>query len=127
MAESGIVDDGMIFYDEFGFNLHLHRAYGWSRRGKPAWAELPTERGSSISVGAAISSAGVVCARVKFGPFNSAELLPCVMEGLLPALEGRGPKHAMMSNAPLHRRRSVSAAFGNSIQLSSIFPPIPRS
>lgn len=49
-----------VFLDEAGFNLHIVRNRGWSAKGKPAKTIVPTNRGTSITILGAISSAGVI-------------------------------------------------------------------
>ncbi|KAF9897291.1 hypothetical protein BX616_005862, partial [Lobosporangium transversale] len=53
-----------IFIDEAGFNLHLIREYGWSRKGRPVNVVRPTVRGRNVSVVGAISSTGIICMSV---------------------------------------------------------------
>ncbi|KAI8136503.1 hypothetical protein BJV82DRAFT_484621, partial [Fennellomyces sp. T-0311] len=44
-----------IFIDEAGFNLHIKRTFGRSKRGKPAKAVVPKNRGVTISILGAIA------------------------------------------------------------------------
>ena len=49
-----------VFLDEAGFNLHISRSRGWSKKGKPAKSIVPTSRGTSITILGAISAQGVI-------------------------------------------------------------------
>lgn len=49
-----------IFLDEAGFNLHMTRTRGWSKKGKPAKSVVPANRGTSITILGAISAQGVI-------------------------------------------------------------------
>ncbi|KAG1532924.1 hypothetical protein G6F51_012873 [Rhizopus arrhizus] len=61
MADSEFdFEKNCIFLDEAGFNLHMTRTRGWSKKGKPAKAVVPASRGTSITILGAISSQGVI-------------------------------------------------------------------
>ncbi|KAI8048502.1 DDE superfamily endonuclease-domain-containing protein [Thamnidium elegans] len=49
-----------VFLDEAGFNPHISRSRGWSKKGKPAKSIVPTSRGTSITILGAISAQGVI-------------------------------------------------------------------
>jgi transposase len=49
-----------VFLDEAGFNLHITRNRGWSVKGTSAKIEVPTARGTSITILGAISSQGII-------------------------------------------------------------------
>jgi transposase len=49
-----------VFLDEAGFNLHISRSRGWSKKGMPAKSIVPTSRGTSITILGAISAQGVI-------------------------------------------------------------------
>ncbi len=53
-------ESNCVFLDEAGFNLHITRNRGWSKKGTPAKIEVPTSRGTSITILGAISAAGVI-------------------------------------------------------------------
>ena len=54
-------DNRCVFIDEAGFNLHIRRNFGRSKRGTPARAVVPSQRGVSITI------LGAIC---ELGPFN---------------------------------------------------------
>lgn len=61
MADSEFdFEKNCIFLDEAGFNLHMTRTRGWSKKGKPAKSVVPASRGTSITILGAISSQGVI-------------------------------------------------------------------
>ncbi|KAI8885049.1 hypothetical protein K501DRAFT_284506 [Backusella circina FSU 941] len=49
-----------VFIDEAGFNMHIRRNFGRSKRGLPAKVVLPANRGISISILGAICEKGVI-------------------------------------------------------------------
>ncbi|KAG2192272.1 hypothetical protein INT47_003861 [Mucor saturninus] len=49
-----------VFIDEAGFNINITRNRGWSKKGKPAKAIVPTSRSTSITILGAISIDGVI-------------------------------------------------------------------
>jgi len=59
-----------IFIDECGFNFHQHRSRGRSLMGTPAYQIVPTQKGTNISLIAAMSSGGIIHKRVLKGSVN---------------------------------------------------------
>lgn len=49
-----------IFIDEAGFNMHLRRNFGRSKRGIPAKAVVPTNRGTNVTIVGAICERGII-------------------------------------------------------------------
>lgn len=49
-----------VFIDEAGFNMHIRRNFGRSKKGLPAKVVLPANRGISISILGAICEKGVI-------------------------------------------------------------------
>lgn len=49
-----------VFVDEAGFNMHLRRNFGRSKKGVPPKAVIPTNRGITISIIGAICGRGVI-------------------------------------------------------------------
>jgi hypothetical protein len=61
MADSEFdFEKNCIFLDEAGFNLHMTRTRGWSKKGRPAKSVVPASRGTSITILQAISSQGAI-------------------------------------------------------------------
>jgi hypothetical protein len=52
--------ENCVFIDEASFNIHLRRNFGRSKRGQPAKAKVPSNRGISISILGAICEKGVI-------------------------------------------------------------------
>lgn len=65
-VEKWIADDNMdflkncVFIDEAGFNINITRNRGWSKKGTPAKAIVPSARSTSITILGAISVDGVI-------------------------------------------------------------------
>ncbi|KAF7725528.1 hypothetical protein EC973_009558 [Apophysomyces ossiformis] len=53
-------DNNCVFLDEAGFNLHMTRTRGWSKKGAPAKTTVPASKGTTITILGAISSAGLL-------------------------------------------------------------------
>ncbi|KAG0938528.1 hypothetical protein G6F30_007717 [Rhizopus arrhizus] len=53
-------ENNCVFLDEAGFNLHMTRTRGWSKKGAPAKTTVPASKGTTITILGAISSAGVI-------------------------------------------------------------------
>ena len=49
-----------VFLDEAGFNLHISRTRGWSRKGQKCVAEVPKSRGSNITIMGAITANEII-------------------------------------------------------------------
>lgn len=67
------MDDHIIYIDETGFNLHVRRHFGRARKGKHACLVVPNNKGSNISVCAAMSCEGLILKDVSFEPYNSVK------------------------------------------------------
>ncbi|CEP19829.1 hypothetical protein [Parasitella parasitica] len=53
-------ESNCVFLDEAGFNLHISRTRGWSRKGTPCKVLVPKSKGKNITILGAISSAGII-------------------------------------------------------------------
>lgn len=53
-------ENNCVFLDEAGFNLHMTRTRGWSKKGAPAKTTVPASKGTTITILGAISSAGII-------------------------------------------------------------------
>ncbi|CEJ00962.1 hypothetical protein RMCBS344292_18454 [Rhizopus microsporus] len=52
--------ENCVFIDEAGFNMHIRRNFGRSKRGVPAKAVIPANRGITVSIIGAICEKGVI-------------------------------------------------------------------
>ena len=53
-------DNRCVFIDEPGFNLHIRRNFGRSKRRRPARAVIPSQRGVSITILGVICELGII-------------------------------------------------------------------
>jgi hypothetical protein len=60
----------ILWIDEVGFNLHIHRSHGRAHRGQRASIQVPNSQGRNISVCAAMSQEGLIHTRVVVGSTN---------------------------------------------------------
>jgi len=66
--------ESLVFIDETGFNLHLHKRRGRSSRGAPAVALETNNPGERLNVCAAVSPAhGLLYYRIKVGSWDQWE------------------------------------------------------
>lgn len=97
----------LVFLDECGFGLNLHRLYGWTIGGGRCVEAVPLERGRNRSVLGAFSLPTMECAsgmRVlwqKLGAWTRASFEAFLQDGLLPVLEPGSV--LVMDNASIHR------------------------
>ena len=61
----------IIYLDETGFNLHLRRKQGRSKKGTRAVIPVQSNKGKNISIAAAIYSMGLLDYAVNIGAFNT--------------------------------------------------------
>lgn len=88
----------------------MARRYGRSRRGQPAYDSVPHDRGKSLTVVGAVSSAGgLVAWRSMDGAMTGARFLAFITEALIPAL--RPGDVVVMDNLSAHKTKAVRAAF----------------
>ncbi len=101
----------LVFLDECGFGLNLHRVYGWTIGGGRCVEAVPFERGRNRSVLGAFSLPTPDCPtgmRVlwqKLGAWTRATFEAFLQDGLLPVLE-RGSV-LVLDNASIHRGGAI--------------------
>ena len=71
LTNSSIDDTKNIFVDESGFNLHLRRSFGRSKKGSRVCVSVPTVRGANVTFLSAINSHGVLHHKIFRGSCNS--------------------------------------------------------
>jgi transposase len=93
----------IIWTDESGFNLHLRRKFGRARRGALASVTVPNNRGSNISVCAAMSEEGLLHEKLSPRPYT-AELFCEYLDELFIELRrlGRAACWIILDNARFH-------------------------
>lgn len=105
----------LVFLDECGFGLNLHRLYGWTMGwtmgGGRCVEEVPFERGQNRSVLGALSlptpdcPTGMRALWQKLGAWTRATFEAFLQDGLLPLLE-RGSV-LVLDNASIHRGGAI--------------------
>ncbi|KAG2215655.1 hypothetical protein INT45_008403 [Circinella minor] len=119
-----------VFIDEAGFNLHIRRNFGRSKKGTPARAVVPTQRGVSVTILGAICELGVINVslrkpqavqsskkrkrsngttvlngRIGTRTEHFIEFLNKVMDVL--DENGMKGRYLVMDNAPIHTNKSI--------------------
>lgn len=96
----------LVFLDECGFGLNLHRLYGWTIGGGRCVEEVPLERGQNRSVWGAFSlptptcSTGMRALWQKLGAWTRASFEAFLQDGLLPVLSPGSV--LVLDNASIH-------------------------
>ena len=103
----------LVFLDECGFTLNLHRLYGWVIGGGRCIEEVPFERGVNRSVLGAFSlpspdgPTGMRVLYQKKGTWNRASFEAFLQDGLLPLLEPGSV--LVLDNARIHHGGEIQA------------------
>ena len=101
----------LVFLDECGFGLNLHRLYGWTSGGGRCIEEVPLERGQNRSVVGALSlptpscPTGMRALWQKLGAWTRATFEAFLQDGLLPLLEPGSV--LVLDNASIHRGGAI--------------------
>jgi len=101
----------LVFLDECGFSLNLHRLYGWAPKGERCYEAVPFNKGKNRSVLGAYSwpgdenPTGLWALWQRLGAWNGESFEQFVQEALLPQLPpGRV---LVMDNARIHHRQTL--------------------
>jgi transposase len=99
----------IIWVDECGFNLHIRRKCGRSRRGERASMAVANGRGRNISVCAAMSEEGFLLERLRLGSYNAEEFCAFLRELFtLLGQMGRDGCWIILDNVRFHHSPMVS-------------------
>lgn len=110
---AGVPLDKLVFLDECGFALNLHRLYGWTIGGGRCVEAVPFERGLNRSVLGAFSLPTSTCPTGmralwhKLGAWTRATFEAFLQDGLLPGLEPGSV--LVLDNASIHRGGAIAA------------------
>jgi transposase len=109
---AGVAWEKLVFLDECGFGLNLHRLYGWTIGGGRCVEAVPFERGQNRSCLGAFSLPTPSCPtgmRVlwqKSGAWTRASFEAFLQDGLLPVL---APDSVLvLDNASIHRGGAIA-------------------
>ena len=78
-----VSNDQLVFLDETGVNLHTSSNYGYSTKNIKAYPLFSANKGTNISVMAAITSNGVLAYELKVGAYNSAHFIDFILRNLI--------------------------------------------
>ena len=106
-------DDGLVYLDETGINLHCSSSFGWAPRGVRPMQIVPNQRGVNLSVICAVTSWGEILYRLHDGSVNGNKLQVFLEEVLIPRLAVWVPKPRLllMDNVKFHHKPSVQQLF----------------
>jgi len=108
---AGVPLEKLVFLDECGFGLNLHRLYGWTIGGGRCVEVVPFERGLNRSVLGALSLPAPDCPTglralwQKLGAWTRATFEAFLQDGLLPVLEIGSV--LVLDNASIHRGGAI--------------------
>lgn len=109
--------DKLVFLDECGFALNLHRLYGWSLKSERCVEAVPFQRGQNRSVLGAFSlppaeagipacSTGMRALRQKLGAIKREDFENFLRDDLLPVLEPGSV--LVLDNARIHHGGQIA-------------------
>ncbi len=120
-ALAGVAVEKLVFLDECGFALNLHRLYGWAPKAERCCEMVPFNKGKNRSVVGAYSwpgaanPSGLWALWQRLGAWDGAGFEQFVEEALLPQLPAGSV--LVMDNARIHhrvtRREKVEAKGGS--------------
>lgn len=111
MALAGVPLEKMVFLDECGFSLNLHRLYGWAPKGERCFESVPFNKGQNRSVLGAYgfpcpdNPSGLWALEQRLGAWNGETFEAFVQDTLLPQLPAESV--LVMDNARIHHRASL--------------------
>lgn len=114
----------VIYVDETGFNLHIRRRYGRSRRGERVNLVVANSRGRNISVCSSMSMDGMIHYRAILSAYNTWEFI-IFLEEICQRLD-RTPKIFIMDNVRFHHSaevRETVEALGHRIHFLPAYSP----
>jgi transposase len=102
-----IAPERLVFLDECGFALNLHRLYGWAPGGARCLESVPFQRGVNRSVLGALCLSGMVALYQKLGAIKQVDFVAFLGQSLLPRLPPGSV--LVMDNARIHHGACVTA------------------
>ena len=108
---AGVPLEKLVFLDECGFALNLHRLYGWALKGERCCERVPFNKGKNRSVLGAYSwpgaenPTGLWALEQRLGAWNGDTFEAFVAQALLPQLPPGSV--LVMDNARIHHRASL--------------------
>lgn len=118
----------ILWIDECGFNLHIRRKCGRSRRGERASIVVANGRGRNISACAAMSEEGFIHERLRPGAYNAEEF--CIFLRELFVILGQMGKSEcwlILDNVRFHHSQivaSCAAQFGHHLVFLPAYSPM---
>jgi transposase len=115
-----LFEQRIVFIDESGFNVNLHRKKGWSFKGDRAFISTASNRGGNVSCFAALSPSRGFWLTSRYGPFNQMTFLSeiqCYMDSRAGDIP-EGGLIFVMDNVPFHHSlciREYMEASGNTL------------
>ena len=106
LSLSAIRQESLIYIDETGFNLHTSWNYGYSPLNTKAYINVPSNRGTNVSLLCAINDKGVVAYKLRKGSFISESFYRFIVETLRPKLDNRS-YYLVMDNCRIHKTQNV--------------------
>jgi transposase len=93
----------ILWIDECGFNLHIRRKFGRAKIGMRASVTVANNRGTNISVSAAMNEEGLLYEQLRPGAYN-AESFHTFLQNLFQLLSTRGQNNCwlVMDNVKFH-------------------------
>lgn len=104
----GLSPHDLVFMDESGVHLGMHRLYGCGLGGAPVVAAVPYLRGHAMSLISAISSEGILAGLYGHWSTNGEIFLHFIKQLLVPQL--KPGQTVIMDNTSFHKGKGVKEA-----------------
>jgi transposase len=104
-----VYDGRVIYSDECGFNVNIHRSQGWSFRGNRAFISTAANRGGNVSTFGALSPTRGLWLSTKYGAFNHSSFLS-ELQCYLDSRIGDVPELGfifLLDNVPFHHHHVI--------------------
>jgi transposase len=122
LAELGeLVGWHIVYVDETGIDIWLHREYGWSERGSPLIGKVSGRKYGRVGIVAAQMEKSILAPYQYEGTMDSEFFEKWFAEKLLPALPSKSA--IVMDNASFHRKSKLCPLAEEAGQRILFLPP----
>lgn len=125
LTKASMDDRKNVFVDESGFNLHMRRNYGRSKRGSRVNFTVPTVRGRNVSFLSAINGIGVIHFKIFVSGCKSNQFSEFVKEldDILIRDHNISDGCIYMDNCSIHRSKESREAMDNLVNKTAYMSP----
>jgi len=117
----------VVYIDECGFNVNIHRKYGRSLRGRRCFIETAGNRGGNLSILGFLSPVHGFYSRHHLGAYNRNSLCEDLRHFFEYPARNKRNLLIIMDNAPIHRSlivRNLIVEYGHSLLFLPPYSPM---